>query len=88
MDKRCTELYKKARNNPVGIRFSELENLCKCIDMMLDRVNGSHHIYKRRDNPPYRISIQKMNDGKAKPYQVRQLIDFIATHGIMEEKEV
>lgn len=88
MEKRCLELYEKARNNPVGLRFSELESLCKCIGMRRDRVNGSHHIYKRDNIPKQMISIQKMSDGKAKPYQVRQLLDFIAEHGIMEEDHV
>ncbi len=49
--------------------------------MHLDRVKGSHHIYKRGD--PFRlISIQKMPDGKAKSYQVRQLLDFIEEHNL------
>jgi len=28
------------------------------------------------------ISIQKMKDGKAKPYQVRQLLDFIEDNNL------
>jgi len=44
--------------------------------MLEDRKAGSHFIYKL-DYPFYLLSIQKTKDGKAKTYQVRQLIDFI-----------
>jgi hypothetical protein len=44
--------------------------------MSLDRKSGSHIIYKLED-PFLLLSIQKTNDGKAKSYQVRQLLDFI-----------
>jgi hypothetical protein len=44
--------------------------------MICDRVKGSHFIYKLEE-PFFLISIQRMKDEKAKPYQVRQLLDFI-----------
>ena len=76
MRRRCNELLETARNNPAGLRFSELQKLCECAGMSLDRVKGSHHIYKR-GNPSFTLSIQSMQDGKAKAYQVRELVDFI-----------
>lgn len=71
-----SKLLDKARNNPAGLRFSELRRLCEEIGMVLDRVHGSHFIYKHY-NPPFTISIQETKDGKAKPYQVRQLLAFV-----------
>jgi hypothetical protein len=44
-------------------------------------VKGSHFIY-RRDDPFFLISIQKMKDGMAKPYQVRQLLHFIEDNNL------
>jgi hypothetical protein len=44
--------------------------------MTLDRVDGSHFIYKL-GGPFILLSVQKMQDGKAKASQVRQLMDFI-----------
>lgn len=49
--------------------------------MILDRKSGSHLIYKL-ENPFFLLSIQTMKDGKAKAYQVRQLIDFIEENGL------
>lgn len=76
MKKRCYKLFEKAKANPNGLRFVELKSLCECIGMRCDRISGSHFIFIRTD-PFFLISIQKMKDGKAKPYQVRKLLDFI-----------
>lgn len=81
MNQRCYSLYEEAKANPRGLRFSELRTLCECIGMIRDRVKGSHFIYKLKD-PFYLISIQKTKDGKAKPYQVRQLLDFIEDNNL------
>ncbi|HDO23471.1 MAG TPA: type II toxin-antitoxin system HicA family toxin [Nitrospirae bacterium] len=85
MNRRCIDLLKKARNNPAGVRFSELQSLCKCVGMRHDRTRGSHFIYKR-NNPSFILSIQKMPDGKAKPYQVKQLLDFIEEYNLGKEE--
>ena len=81
MNKKCYELYEKARENPKGLRFSEIRTFCGCIGLTLDRTKGSHYIYKR-DDPFFLISIQKMKDGMAKPYQVRQLLSFIEENNL------
>jgi hypothetical protein len=81
LNKRCYVLYEKAKANPKGLRFSEIRALCECIRMICDRIKGSHYIYKR-DDPFFLISIQKMKNGMAKPYQVRQLLNFIEDNNL------
>jgi hypothetical protein len=81
LTQKCFELFEKAKNNPKGLRFTEFRRLCGCIGMIEDRTESSHFIYKL-EWPFFLLSIQKMNDGKAKAYQVRQLIDFIEEHGM------
>ena len=81
LNQRCYRLYEKAKATPKTLRFSELKTLCECIGMIRDRIKGSHFIY-RLEGPFYLISIQKMKDGKAKPYQVRQLLDFIEDNNL------
>ena len=81
MNKKCYGLYEKAKANPKCLRFPELKTLCECIGMIRDRIKGSHFIYRLED-PFYLISIQKMKDGKAKPYQVRQLLHFIEDNNL------
>ncbi len=81
MNRKCYRLYEKAKSNPKGLRFPELKTLCECNGMICDRVKGSHFIY-RLEEPFFLISIQRMKDGKAKPYQVRQLLDFIEDNNL------
>ena len=49
--------------------------------MIEDRTGGSHLIYKL-ERPFFLLSIQRMKDGMAKAYQVRQLIDFIEEYDL------
>jgi hypothetical protein len=76
LNPRCQKLFEKAKANPCGLSFSQLQRLCACICMILDRKKGSHFIYKLGE-PFFILSIQKTKDGKAKAYQVRQLLNFI-----------
>jgi hypothetical protein len=81
LNKKCYGLFERAKENPKGLRFSELRTLCGGAGLICDRIKGSHFIY-RRDDPFFLISIQKMKDGMAKPYQVRQLLDFIEDNNL------
>lgn len=76
----CEELLEKARNSPNSLRFTELCQLAECFGWEFARQKGSHALYKRRG------STQLMNfqndKGKAKDYQVRQLVDAIDELGL------
>ncbi len=82
---RCQELLAAAKNNPAGLRFAELQRLCECVGMTLDRTKGSHFIY-HHENPSFSLSIQETRDGKAKPYQVRELLALIEKHNLDTEE--
>lgn len=81
MNKKCYDLYEKAKKNPKSLRFSEIRTLCEGVGMKCNRIKGSHFIY-RMEEPFFLISIQKMKDGMAKPYQVRQLLCFIEDNNL------
>ncbi|MBX9928485.1 MAG: type II toxin-antitoxin system HicA family toxin [Gemmatimonadaceae bacterium] len=68
----CDDLLSKARNNPQGVRFSDICALATCFGWVFDRASGSHHIYKKAG---HRIAMNFQDvRGMAKPYQVRQLL--------------
>jgi predicted RNase H-like HicB family nuclease len=48
--------------------------------MRLDRTQGSHWIFIL--DCPFVLSIQKLKDGKAKPYQVRELLNIVEENGL------
>ncbi len=67
------KLIQKARNNPYGLRFTELQTLCEIAGMRMDRSNGSHFVYVR-ENPTYTYPIQEGKNGEAKYYQVIDIL--------------
>jgi hypothetical protein len=62
--------------NKTGIRFALLMRICQ-EHFGNSRQKGSHHIFKTPWPGDPRINLQedKRNKGKAKPYQVKQVID-------------
>ena len=74
---RCDKLLQKARNNPAGLRFTELEKLAQCYGFYLDRQNASSHRIYKAEGRAERLNLQPRKDGKAKDYQVLQLLRLI-----------
>ena len=79
---KCDKLLERARNSPADLRFTEVCQLAECYGFVLDRQGGSHRIYKR-PRWPHVMNFQNWK-GKAKPYQVRQLLNAIDL--ILEEQ--
>jgi hypothetical protein len=76
---RCEKLLLKARNSPGNLRFEELCSLAECYGWERVGGSGSHRVYM---NPSLGNSVGSMMNfqsakGKAKPYQVKQLLDAI-----------
>lgn len=82
--KKKQTLLNKAKRNPQGITFKELQELAVFYGFVFDTQKGSHILYKRRDDPHGFMNFQpRKNDKKmAKIYQVRLLIKFIETHDL------
>jgi predicted RNA binding protein YcfA (HicA-like mRNA interferase family) len=70
---RCDDIIKKARAAPGNLRFEEVLVLAECAGFVHARTKGSHHIFKR---PGYMdtMNLQPGENGKAKDYQVRQVL--------------
>ena len=68
-------IVKELERNPNNVRF---DDLCKICEYYFGeaRLKGSHHIYRTPWQGDPRINIQDDN-GKAKAYQVKQVIKAI-----------
>ncbi len=76
---RCEKLLLKAINSPDNLRFEELCSLAVCFGWERVGGTGSHRVYM---HPSLGRAVGSMMNfqsrkGKAKPYQVRQLLDMI-----------
>ena len=80
------KLIIKAKNSPQNLRFEEFCKLCEIFGMKLRKKGSSGHsiVYKYKGPPGYTQSIQNVN-GKAKPYQVRQLLTWAERIGFLED---
>jgi predicted RNA binding protein YcfA (HicA-like mRNA interferase family) len=84
---RWTDLLQAARASPANIRFKDLCGLVERLGFVERRRSGSHLIFrhaKRRDLPL--INLQAGSGGKAKPYQVKQVLTIAELHGLEVEE--
>ena len=80
------KLLHKLLISPQNVRFAEAVVCAKAFGFSFDRINGSHHIFVH-PNIPELLNLQNVK-GKAKAYQVKQLLQLIERYNLqMEEKE-
>jgi hypothetical protein len=77
---RSAKIWQSAKTNPSGLTFAELQRLAEAARFVLSRVKGDHHVYTRSGIVEI-INLQPKR-GKAKPYQVRQVLDLIEKYRI------
>lgn len=67
------DILAKIRRNPKGVRFSDLRKVCDHYFGKARMSGSSHRVYKTPWAGDPRVNIQNAK-GKAKPYQVRQVL--------------
>ena len=79
-----TEILKKMRDNPSGVRFADVCRICDHYFGQARQSSGSHRVYKTPRSGYPRVNIQN-SKGYARAYQVKQIIKAIerleAEHG-------
>ena len=80
-----SRLLEFLKRNPKNIRFNRLCNIAEEFGFKFRGGRGSHRIYVKKGIKEM-LNFQNMH-GKAKPYQVRQLIKVIEKYNLIEEKE-
>lgn len=80
------KLLRKILEGSKNIRFSEAVKIAEAFGFKLDRINGSHHIFMHPDVSEL-VNLQDVQ-GKAKAYQVRQLLKIIEINNLhMDDDE-
>jgi hypothetical protein len=87
------ELLKQVRENPADVRFTDIVKLAKQMGWEPVGGKGSHTVFKHpngrliRNKFPIPLNLQEGKDGKAKAYQVEQLLDMALELGIIKMSE-
>ncbi len=77
---RPRKLLQKALSSPANLRFDEASALARAFGFHLSRVSGSHHIFAHRGVREL-VNLQEVT-GKAKPYQVKQLLELVERYNL------
>jgi hypothetical protein len=77
---KCDKLLEKAKSSPNNFSFTEICQLAECYGFIFQKQSASHIIY---EHPTLRIEQNRLLNfqnfkGKAKPYQVKQLLKAIS----------
>ena len=70
------EILKQFKQNPANVRFNDLCKVCEHYFGKARQSGSSHRIYKTPWRGDPRVNIQN-NKGKAKAYQVKQVLKAI-----------
>jgi hypothetical protein len=67
------KIIRQMKENPKGVRFTELRKVCEHYFGTPRQTGSSHCVFRMPWPGDPRVNIQGKN-GKAKPYQVRQVL--------------
>ncbi|WP_446011274.1 type II toxin-antitoxin system HicA family toxin [Candidatus Electrothrix sp.] len=81
---RKRKLLRKILSGSKNIRFSEAVSCAEMFGFSLQRIRGSHHIFGHPDVSDL-VNLQNVK-GKAKPYQIKQLLDIIERYNLQLEE--
>lgn len=73
-------LRRLAEGETANVRFADAQRLAEALGFELDRIRGSHHIYRHPEGGQ-RLNLQARG-GQAKPYQLRQLLELVERHAL------
>jgi hypothetical protein len=79
------EILTEMRRNPKGVRFNDLSRVCEHFFGVPRQSGSSHQVFKTPWQGDPRVNIQNAK-GKAKPYQVRQVLQAIDRLEVHHEK--
>ena len=71
--------------NRKNVKYNDFVTLVEAFGYEYARSNGSHNMYEHKDVPEI-LNIQNKR-GEAKPYQIKQFLDFVEIYNLRMEDE-
>ena len=79
------DILSRMKRNPKGIRFNDLSKVCEHFFGSPRQSGSSHKVFRTPWQGDPRVNIQN-SKGKAKPYQVRQVLQAIDRLEVQNEE--
>lgn len=79
---RKQKLYQRLINNPKNVNFNDLLTIVEAFGFALDRIKGSHRVYKHPDVSSEFLVLQPDKNRQAKPYQIKQFLSLIEEYNL------
>lgn len=79
------QVYESLKRNLKNVRFEDLCRAAEAFGFRFRGGKGSHRVYVRQGVAEL-LNFQNVG-GKAKPYQVRQLLKVIEDHNLLEDED-
>ena len=82
------KLYRKAKESPGNLTFSDLCTLAEYVGFEFRNQTGSHRLYKQPTiNKTINLQPDKRDKSKAKKYQIKQLLTIIDDYNLYNSME-
>jgi predicted RNA binding protein YcfA (HicA-like mRNA interferase family) len=79
---RKQKLYQRLVNSQKNVKFNDFIAVVTGFGFELDRIKGSHQIYKHPDITEELLSLQPAKNGDAKPYQIKQFLSLVEEYNL------
>jgi len=77
------KLFRRILLNRKNVKFNDFTSLVEKFGFEFDRQDGSHHVYKHTGVAEI-LNLQN-NNGEAKPYQIKQFLNYVEKYNIKME---
>lgn len=84
MESKKRKIYEELKKNPKNVRFTDLCKAAELFGFKYKGGKGSHVVYAHGDIKEI-LNFQNVK-GKAKPYQVKQLLKIIERYNLLEDE--
>ena len=71
------KLLEKLKQSPFNVSFADVQRLLESEEFFLDRIKGSHHIFRKGDI----IFVLPVHQNRVKGVYVKRVIEIIEEHG-------
>ncbi len=79
---RLDKIVETMRRSQANVAFKDLCRVVESMGYVLRRTRGAHLIYRHETRPELPLINLQADGSKAKPYQVRQVLDIRDTFGL------